>query len=155
MHQRTRHALAATSAMVLAALAGCAQHPTQEQQGMVIGGLLGGVIGAQMGSGSGQSAATIIGTLAGVAIGGAIGRSMDDSDRRKTAQALENVRTGVPTQWVNPDTRHRYRVVPTRTYDNPQGPCRDYTVDALIGGRNEQVVGHACRQADGSWRTVD
>lgn len=155
MRHRPHHRLAAPSALVIAALAGCAQPPTQEQQGMVIGGLLGGVIGAQMGSGSGQSAATIIGTLAGVAIGGAIGRSMQDSDRHKTAQALETVRTGVPTQWVNPDTRHRYRVVPTRTYDSPQGPCREYTVDALVGGRNEQVVGRACRQADGSWRTVD
>jgi surface antigen len=122
---------------------------------MVIGGLLGGVIGHEMGGGSGNTVATIVGTLAGVAIGGAIGRSMDDNDRLKTAQALETVRTGVPTRWVNPDTRNEYRVVPTRTYETAGTPCREYTVDAKIGGRTETVVGTACRQADGSWRAVD
>ena len=50
---------------------------------------------------------------------------------------------------------HTYTVVPTRTYDSPSGPCREYTVDAVIGGRLEKVVGTACRQADGSWRNVN
>lgn len=143
------------AAATLLALAACTTTPTHEQSAMVIGGVLGGLLGHEVGSGSGRTAATIIGTLAGVAIGGAIGRNMDDNDRRKTAQALESVRTGVPTRWVNPDTRHEYRVVPTRTYDGAGGPCREYTVDARIGGRDEQVFGKACRQSDGSWRAVD
>lgn len=150
-HQRRHLLLAAT----LLSVAACTTQPTQQQTGMVIGGLLGGVLGHEVGGGGGNTAATIIGTLAGVAIGGAIGRSMDDNDRMKTAQALETTRTGVPTRWVNPDTRSAYRVVPTRTYETPQGPCREYTVDAQIGGRTETVVGRACRQADGSWRAVD
>jgi surface antigen len=43
-------------------------------------------------------------------------------------------------------------VVPTRTYASAQGPCREYTMDAVVGGRPENVYGTACRQADGSWR---
>ena len=86
---------------------------------------------------------------------GNVGRSMDDNDRLKATLALENVRTSVPSSWVNPDTRNTYTVVPTRTYDSPSGPCREYTVDAVIGGRIEKVVGTACRQADGSWRNVN
>lgn len=120
---------------------------------MIVGGVLGGVIGSQVGQGAGRTAATIIGTVIGATIGGNVGRSMDDSDRLKTAHALENVRTSVPSTWVNPDTRNSYTVVPTRTFETASGPCREYTVDAVIGGRVEKVVGTACRQADGSWRT--
>jgi surface antigen len=135
-----------------AVLAGCQTPPTQRDTGMVIGGILGGVIGHEVGGGSGRTAATIIGTLIGASIGGAIGRSMDDQDRVKTAHALESVRTGVPSQWTNPDTGHRYTVTPVRTYDATTGPCREYVVDATIGGKAEKVNGTACRQADGSWR---
>ena len=137
------------------AMLGCTAPATQEQSGMVIGGLLGGLLGSQAGQGDGRTAAIILGTVIGANIGGNVGRSMDETDRLKTAHALETVRTGVPSRWVNPDTRNQYTVVPTRTYDAASGgPCREYTVDAVIGGKREKVVGTACRQADGSWRTV-
>lgn len=136
------------------ALAGCATPPTQEQTGMVIGGILGGVLGSHVGGGSGRTTATIVGAIAGAVIGGAVGRSMDESDRLKTAHALETVRTGVPTQWRNPDTGNYYTVVPTKTIERAEGPCREYTVDAVIGGKRETVYGTACRQPDGSWRVV-
>lgn len=137
------------------ALVACSTPATQEQSGMVIGGLLGGLIGSHAGRGDGRTAAIILGTVIGSNIGGNVGRSMDETDRLKTAHALETVRTGVQSRWVNPDTHNQYTVVPTRTYDAAAGPCREYTVDAVIGGRSEKVVGTACRQADGSWRTVN
>jgi surface antigen len=151
---RMKHSIrvAAMACIGAALLAACESPPSQRDTGMVIGGILGGVIGHEVGGGSGRTAATIVGTLIGATVGGAIGRSMDDQDRIKTARTLETVRTGVPSQWVNPDTGHRYTVVPTRTYDVAGGPCREYTVDGVIGGRKEAVHGTACRQADGSWR---
>jgi surface antigen len=123
-----------------------------EAGGMIIGGILGGVLGHQMGGGSGQTAATVIGAMIGTTIGGNVGRSMDKTDRLKVSHSLETVRTGVETRWKNPDTGYQYRVVPTRTYDEPKGPCREYTVDASIDGKTEQIYGTACRQADGSWQ---
>ncbi len=135
------------------AMTGCATDRPNEQAGMVIGGALGGILGNQVGRGSGRTAAIIVGTLAGAAIGGAVGRSMDDTDRMKTGHALETVRTGVPSSWRNPDSGNEYTVVPTRTYESRSGPCRDYTVDAVIDGRLEKVRGTACRQPDGTWRT--
>jgi surface antigen len=102
-----------------------------------------------------QTAAIIAGTLAGAAIGGAIGRSMDEVDRMKTASTLESVRTGVSSRWQNPDTGYQYAVTPTRTYETSAGPCREYTIDASIGGRTEEVYGTACRQPDGSWKVLD
>jgi surface antigen len=149
---KSSHIAAGFCAAVL--LGACQSPPTQRDAGMVIGGILGGVIGHEVGGGRGRTAATIIGTLIGASIGGAIGRSMDEQDRIKTAHTLESVRTGVPSRWRNPDTGHSYTVTPTRTYESAGSPCREYTVDAIIGGKPEKVVGTACRQADGSWRTL-
>jgi len=134
---------------------GCANQGPNEQSGMVIGGILGGVLGHQVGHGRGNTMTTIIGTMAGAAIGSSIGRSMDELDRMKMAASLETVRTGVTSEWRNPDSQYEYAVTPTRTYETAQGPCREYTLDASIGGKTEQIYGHACRQADGSWKIVE
>ena len=137
--------------IALSAMTGCTTTPTREDQGVIIGAIIGGVLGNQVGGGSGRTIATIIGTMAGAAIGGSVGRSMDDTDRLKTSHALETVRTDVATSWYNPDTGYEYTVVPTSTYEDTSGPCREYTLDATIGGKTEQIYGTACRQADGSW----
>ncbi len=71
------------------------------------------------------------------------------------AQVLESGYSGVPGAWRNPDTGYQYSVVPQPAYQTAQGPCREYTVDSVIGGRMEKVHGTACRQADGSWRAVN
>ena len=152
MNRLRRSALAASMALLLVA---CSTAPTKQDQGMIIGAIAGGILGHQVGGGSGQVLATMVGTVAGAAIGGSIGRTMDDYDRMHTSAALENVRTGVPSAWVNPDTGYEYVVTPTNTYDAGTGPCREYTLDATIGGKTEQIYGTACRQADGSWMVVD
>lgn len=146
-----------TTLMILAfagTLSGCTTPPTQQQSGMIIGGVLGGALGSQVGGGHGRTAATIVGSIVGSSIGGAIGRSMDEQDRLKVSHSLETVRTGVSSQWHNPDTGNDYSIVPTRTYEAGGTPCREYTVNATIGGRKEKVYGTACRQPDGSWRTA-
>lgn len=142
--------------LAVAVLAGCTTPGhQQEQAGTVLGAVVGGVLGSQIGHGGGRAAATIAGTIVGGMVGGNIGRSMDDTDRLKAAHALETSRTGVPSRWRNPDSGHDYTVTPTRTVETAQGPCREYTVDGVIGGRSEKVYGTACRQPDGSWRVVN
>jgi surface antigen len=136
-------------------LIACTTTPSKQDQGVIIGAIAGGILGHQVGGGSGKVLATIVGTVAGAAIGGSIGRDMDETDRLHATAALENVRTGVPSSWVNPDTGYEYVVTPTQTYESETGPCREYTLDAKIGGQTEQVYGTACRQADGSWMIVD
>jgi surface antigen len=155
MKQLSKIGKIGTATLLVAFIAGCAVPVTQEQSGTVIGGVVGGVVGSQFGRGDGRTAATIIGALIGASVGGNIGRSMDNNDRMRIAQALETQPLNTPTQWVNPDNRNAYTVVPIRTYDSPNGPCREYTMDAVIGGRVEKVVGNACRQADGSWRNIN
>ena len=142
------------AALVVATLVGCAGGPN-EQAGAVIGGVLGGALGSQVGEGKGRTAAIILGTMAGSMIGGSIGRYMDEQDKMKTAQALEYNPTGKSSEWVNPDTGNAYEVTPTRTYEKAGGqPCREFTMEATIGGKQEEVYGTACRQPDGSWQIV-
>jgi surface antigen len=152
MKSTSRYLLAAVAALILI---GCNTTPTKQDKGVMIGAIAGGILGSQVGGGSGQVVATIVGTAAGAMIGGAIGKSMDETDQLHSAAALENVRTGVPSSWVNPDTGNQYVMTPTKTYDSGVGPCREYTLDATIGGETEQIYGTACRQADGSWAVVD
>jgi surface antigen len=133
----------------------CSTTPAKQDQGVIIGAIVGGILGHQVGGGSGRVLATMLGTVAGAAIGGNIGRTMDETDRLNTTMALENVRTGVPSAWANPDTGYEYVVTPTNTYESSAGPCREYTLDAKIGGKTEQIYGTACRQEDGSWLVED
>jgi len=148
--------LAATALVASALLMACETPPTKETSGTVVGAVVGGLAGSAIGEGSGRTAAIIVGALAGGALGKSVGRSMDDTDRLKTAHALESSPTGTPTSWRNPDTGAQYTVVPTRTYQTAAGsPCREYTMDATVGGKPEKVNGTACRQADGSWRVQE
>jgi surface antigen len=137
---------------LLLGLSGCASQGPHEESGMVIGGVLGGLLGAQVGDRHHRNVAIIAGTLIGASIGGSVGRYMDETDRLRAAQTLESVRTGVSSTWRNPDSGVQYQFTPTNTFETAQGPCREYTMEALIGGRREQVYGTACRQADGSWK---
>jgi surface antigen len=152
---RTNLIPSAAIAVVLTAVTGCAStgYGTNEQVGMVIGGALGGLLGDQVKDRNWRTAAIIAGTMTGAVVGGAVGRSMDATDRMRTGQTLETVRTGVSSSWRNPDTGSEYTVIPTSTYETSTGPCRQYSIDAVVDGRKQKVYGTACRQSDGSWRT--
>jgi surface antigen len=77
---------------------------------------------------------------------------MDDTDRMRTAVALNDAKTNQGTTWTNPDNGNLYTVTPTRTYVQGDGPCREFRLDATVGDQsNQEVYGTACLQADGSW----
>jgi surface antigen len=121
----------------------------------VSGAVIGGVVGSTIGGGTGRTVAIVAGTVAGALIGSHVGKRMDEADRLKAAQALENAPTGQQTTWRNPDSGAQYTVTPTRTYEASAMPCRDFTVNATVDGKPETVKGNACRQADGSWKLSD
>ncbi len=69
--------------------------------------------------------------------------------------ALESNPANQAADWVNPDNGRSGAVLPVRTFENAQGqPCREYITAIVIGGREEQGYGTACRQPDGSWQIV-
>lgn len=130
---------------------GCADQ-SKETTGAIVGGAAGAVVGSQIGEGAGATIATIVGAIAGGALGSKIGRQMDEDDRQKTAQALEQNRT---LQWTNPDTGGQYLVSPTETFESNGNVCRQYTLDSRMDGEIRQAEGVACRQPDGTWKVVE
>jgi len=128
---------------------------TKEDQGTIVGGVLGAVVGSKVGKGRGRTAAIIVGTIAGSMIGRKLGRHYDEHDQAKTAAVFENNRDGQVSSWRNPNTGYEYSTAPTKTWVESSGePCREFTMDAVIGGRTEKVYGTACRQKDGSWQII-
>ncbi|EIJ41402.1 surface antigen [Beggiatoa alba B18LD] len=133
---------------------GCAEAPSKQTMGAVVGGALGGIGGSQIGSGKGKTTAIIAGTLLGAIIGGAIGQSMDSTDQQQAYRALENMPDNQPVAWKNPNTNSQYTVTPTSTYmSNGSTPCRNYSTVAVIDGQRETLYGTACRQSDGTWKS--
>ncbi len=147
-----RRILAVSVIASLVLVSGC--ETSNERTGSVVGGVLGGVLGSEVGGGSGRDVAMVAGAIAGALIGGSVGRSMDRTDRLRAQRTLETTPTGRTVAWENPDHDAAYRMTPERTYETASGPCRDYSMDAWIDGRKETVTGTACRQSDGTWKTM-
>jgi len=139
-------------ALIVFLAAGCAS--SREESGALTGAAVGAVLGSTLGKGRGRALGVWLGAVVGASIGATIGKYMDEQDRMRTAEVLETKRTHTSTTWVNPDTRNSYTVTPTRTYEVAGDPCREFTMDAQIGGKTEQIYGTACRQADGSWKVI-
>ena len=137
--------------LTVSGLYGCA---TKQEAGGLTGAALGAAVGSTMGRGSGRALAIFIGAVAGSAIGSTMGRYMDEQDRIRTSMIMENNRTNQASSWKNPDTGNNYTVTPVKTYQVAEGPCREFTLDATIGGKLQDLYGTACRQQDGSWKMV-
>lgn len=152
---RTISLLTVAIASALAAACGPGDKATT---GTVVGAVAGGVVGNQLARGPGRVAATAAGAVVGGIIGHEIGRRMDEADRRAAMaaeyRALEYGQSGSETPWRNPETGHYGTVVPGKPYVANNLNCREYTHTIYIDGRPETVRGRACRQPDGTWRSV-
>jgi surface antigen len=145
--------------MAVAMLVGCSNGQggvDNQGTGLVLGSIAGGLVGNQ--AGKGNVAATVAGAVVGGIVGSEIGKSLDERDRRYAEEAeydaLERGQSGVSRQWRDPDTGHYGDVVPSRPYKRGVADCRDYTPTIYIDGRPKQMRGTACRDADGSWKSV-
>lgn len=144
--------------MTALVLAGCAGTGPKQGVGTVAGAVGGAAIGSQFGRGTGNVAAIAAGTLLGALIGSEVGRSMDSADRA----ALDNAQhrayaapVGERITWNNPNTGNSGYVVPMREGTTASGAyCREFQNTIIVGGRQEQAFGTACRQPDGSWKVL-
>jgi surface antigen len=138
-------------------LLGCAMDAgPKEQTGAVVGGVAGGLLGNTVGHGSGRAAATVLGAALGAVVGGSVGRSLDDQDRERAYFAAQQSLTADEEEdWENPETGHRGKFVPRKTYYNAQRSlCRDFEHTIWVDGQPEVIDGTACQLADGTWRVV-
>ncbi len=147
---RLRTIVFVVAAAVLSGCGAVGGSLTNQQAGAVGMGVVGGLVGSELGGAVGAAA----GAIGGIMLGSALGQWMDNNDRTYANRTLEYTPTGQTMQWHNPDTGYGYAMTPTRTYETPEGPCREYTTTGYVGGQPQQVYGTACRQPDGSWKTV-
>ena len=153
-----RMLLAALAVISVAACGYDVQQAPKQTGGALAGAALGGLAGSQIGQGRGQLVAVGAGVLLGGLLGSELGRSLDRADQVYAAQttnaALETNRVGQASTWRNPDTGAYGSVTPTRTYQTAGQDCREFRHEIFVNGRTETVNGTACRQPDGTWRTV-
>lgn len=123
----------------------------QEMLGPLLGAAIGGLLGSQFGDGKGKLAATAAGALLGYILAGKFKEYMDNSDRQRANQTLENSQDRHTVSWLNPETQASYAMTPVNTYQTDSGYCRDYITHAKIDNQSEKVQGTACREANGSW----
>ncbi len=149
----------AAIAMTALVLAGCAQGAGPKQGvGTVAGAVGGAAIGSQFGRGTGNIAAIAAGTLIGAFLGSEVGKSLDNADRTAIDQAnarAYSAPVGERIAWNNPQSGNSGYVVPMREGTSANGAyCREFQNTIIVGGRQEQAYGTACRQPDGSWKVV-
>lgn len=139
---------------VLLPLAACSSN---QETGTVAGAVVGGVIGNQFGHGAGRALATVGGAVVGGLIGNSIGKDLDEEDRRQAMEAeyaaLEE-ENEQPRRWRNEQSGHYGYIKPRRTYRNAGLRCREYEHTVYVDGRPETMVGKACKQSDGTWKSV-
>lgn len=139
------------------AITGCSTNTQQQNTGIgaVTGAVVGGLAGSAIGGGTGQVVAIAAGAIAGAFIGGYIGHNMDHSDHAAMSQAMDKP-TNKTTTWKNPNTGARYSITPTSKTMASHGyaTCRQYRSSVVIDNKKQTVVGTACQQQDGTWKTV-
>lgn len=94
------------------------------------------------------------GAVIGALVGTEAGSSLDEVDRERAFIAAQtSFRSGQTTRWSNQATGHYGTVDPTPTYTSRTGQtCRNFSHTMWVKGRDENVKGESCRQADGSWQ---
>ena len=143
-------------------LSGCATMSENETAGTIIGGVAGAVVGNKFGKGSGKTAATALGAVIGATVGRNIGQALDENSRRQAGaaaeHALETADVGEAITWENPDNAggpaHGSATVTRQGADSEGRTCREFQQTVIIGGREEQSYGTACRDDNGDWKIV-
>lgn len=161
-----KHFVTTGMIIAVAAVSACSQNGgadggiKKSDIGTLLGGAGGAALGSQFGKGNGRVAMIAAGTLLGAFAGHEFGETMDRADMAyydQTSQtALENNKSGMASNWSNPDSGHSGTITPTRTYQTAQGSyCREFTQTVKVGGKSQEAFGTACRQPDGSWKLVN
>lgn len=146
-------------ALMSISLVACSTNTQKENTaiGAVGGAVVGGLAGSLVGGGTGQVIAIGAGAIIGALVGGTIGHSMDSSDQSKTYYTLDHNGKNRSTTWTNTKNGTTYTVTPVskRFTVNGNHNCRKFRTSAMVDGKTENMYGVACRQADGSWKSVN
>jgi surface antigen len=128
-------------------LSGCLNELSKSDSGTGIGAVLGGVLGSQIGNN--KTTGILIGAAVGGLVGRIIGKYMDDNDRQKVAQSLDESPSGKTTAWTNQKTGNKYELTPGDNYVSSEGnKCREFEQEVIVNGKREKVNGTACKEPE-------
>ncbi|MEN8174438.1 MAG: glycine zipper 2TM domain-containing protein [Pseudomonadota bacterium] len=131
--------------IVAVSVAGC-QSTSKKDTGTVIGGVLGGIIGHQVDDGG---AGAVIGALLGGAMGRVIGDYMDEADRRKLKETIEETPRDQTASWHNETSGNEFEVTPTTDlYAQGDLECRKFDQVVYVDGQREVMEGIACKEKE-------
>ncbi len=125
---------------------GCAN---KAQQGAGIGALAGATIGALTFKNKLSGAA--IGAGVGLLMGYIVGNEWDKHDEQQVQNTLQNGKSGVSHEWVNPDTGKSYSATPAPAYMQDNKLYRDVVIKE-DGPDGESIIAKAYRDEKGQWR---
>lgn len=109
------------------------------------GALIGGLLGSQIDDNETRGA--LIGALVGGVVGRMIGDYMDESDKRKLAETLEETPQGRMVSWRNDQSGNQFEVTPTSNfYAQDDRQCRKFDQVVYVDGRREVMEGIACKE---------
>lgn len=119
--------------------------------GAVLGGAVGGAVGSRVGSERDRPVAIVVGTVIGAVIGAKVGAKIDEGDRGCMGHALELAAENKAVAWTNQATGVKYRLTPTRNFQDGKDACREFTTRVTNGKQRDAVEGVACRGGNGEW----
>ncbi|WP_417684615.1 RT0821/Lpp0805 family surface protein [Roseibium sp.] len=121
----------------------------------------GGTSGAwnnQFGASSGSVAEDEASTAIAVLLDNDFGQALEASDHRAVAEAQKRALrangVGVAVAWQNEKTGRSGQVQPGPVYQVNDTACREFTHVMVLDGHSLSSRGTACRQDDGSWKTL-
>ena len=150
------------AASLVPAIAGCATMSENETAGTILGGVAGAVIGNQFGDGKGRTAATALGAVIGATVGREIGHALDQTSRRRAdaaaRTALDTASVGEGIRWENPANSggpaYGTATITRQGADREGRTCREYQQTVVVGGKEVQSYGTACRDDNGDWKVA-
>ena len=152
--------LTAVGLIAVMMLSGCTTTGigNKELAGTAVGAGIGGLLGSMVGGGVGKMVGVGLGVAVGGLVGNLIGRELDGADKIQAdaaqLKALNSAQINQTQMWSNVENGNSGEFTVTREANRGNQLCREFTQKIQIGGKKEEGVGNACRQADGSWKMV-
>lgn len=149
----TQH-IASSVAIAFALLATGCETSSKRDIGTAVGGIVGIVIGGEIGNGS--AGGMVVGGLVGAVVGRMIGQYMDDADRARLAETINETPRGQTVRWHNDDSQRDFAVTPTSDfYAMGEQQCRTFDQVVFVDGRRELMKGTACKSPGSDALAID
>lgn len=100
------------------------------------------------------SSRSVIGGIGGSKIGFTLGAEERLTAANAEYRALEYGQSGAPVEWNDRGGSHHGSVVPGKPYQQGSRYCRAYTHTVYGKDEPETAKGTACRDPDGTWKSM-